>query len=198
MLPRYIPSSNVAPRVPEPPNMIEFPEIKDAPNFAPPPGQEWVFAQPLTWPLPVWGLFLGGLCLLGLVWYLRLRRPALILPPAPPLATQVVAINLLEDLRPEAPNLTSVELAARVTEIIRTYLHRQFGILAKYRTTQEILAQRRDPTLPPPPPALRLFEDFMLTVDALNYRREGAPALTLIDEAIAAVRQSHEVSQALA
>lgn len=171
--------------------MIEFPPIQDTPNFTPPPGPEWVFAQPLGWPWGVWVLLITSSLLLLLALYLKLRRPHQVWPPAPPLATHVLAINLLEELRPKESELSALELAARVTEIIRTYLHRQFGILARFRTTPEILAQRRDPTVPPPAPALRPFEDFLMHVDTLNYSRSSAPPQGLIDEAIDTIRKSH-------
>lgn len=171
--------------------MIEFPPISDAPNFTPPAGQEWILLAPLTWPTWVWISLLAGVILLGITVYYKLRRPSLVLPPAPPLATNELAIMLLEDLRSQATTLPAAEMAARVTEIIRTYLHRQFGILARFRTTQEILAQRRDLTMPPAAPALRHFEDFLLRSDAYNYNRDDAPAPTLVDEAIETIRQSH-------
>ena len=111
--------------------MLEFPKIADAPNFTPPPGKEWIFLQPGTWPGWTWVLLVAGLLLLGLSLYFTLRRIRVPLPPAPPLATHVIAMTLLEDLRPLASELPAPELAARVKEIIRTYLHRQFGILGK-------------------------------------------------------------------
>ena len=172
--------------------MLEFPKIADAPNFTPPPGQEWIFLQPATWPGWTWLLLAVGLLLLGVSLYLTLRRTHIQLPPAPPLATHVMAMTLLEDLRPLASELPAQELAARVKEIIRTYLHRQFGILARFRTTQEILDQRRNPSLPPPAPAIKTFEDFLMRADALNYGGGDDAPQTFIDEAIDAIRQSHD------
>ena len=170
--------------------MPEFPKIADAPNFAPPPSTEWMLSQPSSYPVWLWiALVLGGL-LLGWLVSLVLRKPTLLQPPAPPLANHVMAMTMLEDLRPQAPTLPPKELAARVTEIIRTYLHRQFGILARYRTSQEILDHRRNPNLPPALPAVRAFEDFLLATDALNYG-DGTPAPhSFIDEAIDTIRRS--------
>lgn len=172
--------------------MLEFPKLEDAPNFIPPPVEPPISLSPVTW--PYWLMLLIGLSLLlfGFLLYRLLRaQPAANLP-APPLASHVMAMTLLEDLRPQAETLAPQELAARVTEIIRTYLHRQFGILARYRTTQEILAQRKDLNSPPPAPALKAFEDFLLHADSLNYGRSDERAQTLIDEAINTIRKSNE------
>jgi hypothetical protein len=168
--------------------MLEFPKIADAPNFAPPPQTGLLLSEPNTYPLWLW-LTLACTTLLiawGLVWLTR--KPALPQPPAPPLANHVMAMTLLEELRPQSAQLSGKELAARVTEIIRTYLHRQFGILARYRTSQEILAQRRNPNSPPALPAVRAFEDFLLTSDSLNYGADSPAPASFIDEAIDTIR----------
>lgn len=149
-------------------------------------------AQPGTWPWWMWALVLGAILGIAVQLYFLLRKERIVYPPAPPLASHVLAMTLLEELRPKAASLSAQELAARVTEIIRTYLHRQFGILAHYSTTQEILAQRGDATTPPPAPAIRVFEDFLLRADSLSYSRADASDVALIDEAIDAIRISRE------
>lgn len=151
-----------------------------------------MLARPATYP---WWLWVSiALAALLMAWLLSrlLKKPQVSLPPAPPLANHVMAMTLLEQLRPQAASLPAKELAARVTEVIRTYLHRQFGILAKYRTSQEILAQRRDPHSPPALPAVRAFEDFLLTSDTLNYGAKLDAPQSFIDEAIDTIRRSQD------
>jgi hypothetical protein len=170
--------------------MPEFPKIADAPIFAPPPSTEWMLTQPSTYPLWFWGVILAIVLLAAWALTRVLRKPEIQHPPAPPLANHVMAMTLLEEIRPLATELPPKELAARVTEIMRTYLHRQFGILARYRTSQEILAQRGDPNRPPALPAVRAFEDFLLTTDALNYGGVTSAPQSFIDEAIDTIRRS--------
>ncbi len=170
--------------------MPEFPKIADAPNFTPPQLTDWLLTQPSTYPLWLWATLLAIVLLAAWALTRFLRKPEIPHPPAPPLANHVMAMTLLEDLRPQAATLPPKELAARVTEVIRTYLHRQFGILARYRTSQEILAQRGDPNRPPALPAVRAFEDFLLTTDALNYGGVTSAPQSLIDEAIDTIRRS--------
>lgn len=172
--------------------MIDFPKIADAPSFNPPPGDWWDLTQPGTWPWWMWALVLGVLVGIALQLYLVFRKERAAYPPAPPLASHVLAMTLLEELRPRAATLSAQELATRVTEIIRTYLHRQFGILARFSTTQEILAQRGDASTPPPAPAIRLFEDLLLRADSLSYSRSEASDVSLIDEAIDTIRTSRD------
>ncbi len=170
--------------------MIPFPEIQDQPNFTPPTGG-------LEVPVFVWvlaGLLLAGGMLAFISWRQKRRRLGYgAPPPAPPLASHVLAMNLLEDLRPNASQLPGRELASRVVEIVRTFLHRQFGVMARYRTAQEILALRQNPNTPPPSPAVREFEDFLLHADSLNYGSAPGPndrPDALIDEAINVIRRS--------
>jgi hypothetical protein len=172
--------------------MLEFPKIEDTPAYTLPPPPAWVLSDPSTWPYWIWLALVALLFFFGLALRHLLRKPTLELPPAAPLSSDVMALRLLEELRPASQSLSTPELAARVTEVIRTYLHRQFGILARYRTTQEILAQRRDPSTPPPAPALRHFEDFLLETDALNYGQNTEASQSLIDRAMDTIRKSNE------
>lgn len=172
--------------------MIEFPEIADAPNFTPPSERMWMFEHPSTWPFWVFILLGISLILVAFGVYLALRGKNIEQPPPPPLASHVLAMTLLEDLRPRATSMPASELAVRITEIVRTYLHRQFGILARFRTTQEILAQRRDQTVPPPAPAIRVFEDLLMQTDSATFGGKVDEPQGLIDDAINAIRQSRE------
>ncbi len=180
--------------------MLEFPKLsQDAPTYLPPPNTDWLRPPPISeeWLLhpgsyPPWVWWGVGVLALSVasVLYRVLRQPACLRPPPPPLANHVQAMTMLEFLRPTATTMPSAELAARVTEVMRTYLHRQFGVLARFRTTQEILAQRRDPRTPPPIPALRAFEEFFQTADTLNYGPATTAPASFIDEAIDTIRRS--------
>ena len=166
--------------------MPPFPKIEDTPNFAPPTES--------ALPVLVWvllGLMVAGAIYGVVLWRHRVQSRLGALPPATPLASHVLAMNLLEDLRPRAAEIQPKEMAARVVEIVRTFLHRQFGIMARYRTSQEILALRQKSEGPPPAPAVREFEDFLLHSESLNYgAKDHSHADALIDEAINVIRRS--------
>jgi hypothetical protein len=168
----------------------EFPKIEDKPDFQPPTD----FASLLPW--WGWALIAAGILLLGILlwWTVSRTLPKPVRPPKPPPAPQTLAMQMLEDLRSRKNQLSQRDLAQSVIQIIRTWLHRSFGIMANYRTTQEILALRADASLPPPPPALRGFQDFLLGTDALNFGGNTilAPdeAEQMIDQAINVIRRA--------
>ncbi len=143
--------------------MIDFPDIKDAPEFQPPPdlgyGQPW-------W---VWVAVLVGVRLL--VWLImRLWRKFVTdRPPPPPVGPEILALRMLDDLEGQSQGMDPRELGRRIVPIVRTWLHRGYGILANYRTPEEILALRPRADLPPPSPLLLGFQEFLLETNALGY-----------------------------
>lgn len=127
----------------------------------------------------------------GLIWlWLRAMQRRLALPALPPLP-QRIAEKALEALRQQAADLKPEVFAARLTDIIKTFLHRQTGVLARFATSPEILGDRISPDRPPPPPVISAFRKVLTDADALKYgpvhdRKVQTDAL--IDSALEAVR----------
>jgi hypothetical protein len=82
--------------------------------------------------------------------------------------------------------------AAALSEIVRTFLHRQTGVLARYSTSPEILGDRRRDDRPPPLPSIEAFREVLTASDALKYGPAVADRKVqtdaLIDTALSAVR----------
>ncbi len=134
---------------------------------------------------------LAGLLLAGLFLWMRSVGRRLALPGLPP-GPGKVAVRALESLRQAAPSLGAEDFAARLSEIVRTFLHRQTGVLAHYATSPEILGDRPRTDQPPPPPVIAAFREVLTASDALKYgpvtpdRKVQTDAL--IDSALIAVR----------
>ena len=166
--------------------MLEFPEIRD---IAPP--VEPSAADVLPWMWWVAAGVLAVLLLVGMFLWMRSvgRRIAL---PGLPARPDKLAAQSLEVLRQAAPKLSADDFAARLSEILRTFLHRQTGVLARFATSPEILGDRPRADQPPPPPVIAAFREVLTASDALKY----GPATTdravqtdaLIDSALAAVK----------
>lgn len=169
-----------------------FPELKDITPPTPPP-----FTSPEEVQALVWQIFAGvaGLVLLGtlvLWWLWRVRRHKT--PPLPVLPLEQLKQRLLA-LRGEAATLSSVELGQRVGDAIRGYLQREHGLMARYRTTEELFGTARGSRragAPPPLPWLRPFEDVFARGDAMKFAgatASGHDRETLADLALAAVEK---------
>jgi hypothetical protein len=169
------------------PILPEFPDIKDAPEFNPPADLAH------GWPWYVWLVMLGVIILAAglLVRYVRQSRAAE-LPPPPPGSPSEQAIQLLQDLQGREAGLSMQQLCQQVVQVIRTWMHHCFGLLANYRTTEEILAIRSNPDQPPPPPVLKDFQDFLLETNALSYGAvaAGRSKQDIVDEAISMIRRA--------
>ncbi len=174
--------------------MLEFPKIRD---IAPPVEPSASLVLPWMWWAAAAGLAI--LLLAGLFLWLRSagRRVALPGLPARPdkLATQALAA-----LRQAAPQLSADDFAARLSEIVRTFLHRQTGVLARYATSPEILGDRPRPNQPPPPPVIAAFREVLTASDALKYGPTAVDRTVqtnaLIDSALAAVKAASLVEVA--
>lgn len=115
---------------------------------------------PVNVPLTFWDIFkwvLLGLLIVGLIIggiYLALRlknreKPEPIAPAPPPepvIPPHVVALTEFEKLREKALWQSGhiKEYHSQVTEILRTYIEKRYGILALERTSDEILQSFRD------------------------------------------------------
>ena len=142
----------------------------------------------------MWWVAAGALAIMllaGLFLWMRAvsRRIALPKLPANP---DKIAVQDLELLRQLAPRLSADDFAARLSEIVRTFLHRQTGVLAKFATSPEILGDRPRADQPPPPPAIPAFREVLTASDALKFgpTESGRAVQTdaLIDSTLAAVK----------
>lgn len=166
--------------------MLEFPPIRD---IAPPVEPEAATTMPWIW--WVAAAVLAVVLLAGLFLWMRSVGRRLALPGLPPRPVNL-AVRALESLRLAAPKLGAEAFAAQLSEIVRTFLHRQTGVLARYATSPEILGDRPRADQPPPPPVIAAFRDVLTASDALKYG-PVTPDRTvqtdaLIDAALLAVR----------
>ena len=170
--------------------MPPFPELKDISPPTPPP-----FSSPEEVQQIVWWIFGGctGALLLAAVWLWwkwRVRQRAVPPPPQPALDH---LHERLAALHPLAATQPAAEIGQKVGDAVRSYLQRQHGLLAHYRTTEELFgttaAATRRHGAPPPLPFLRPFEDVFTQCDALKFAGASSPLYqrtSLIDAALAA------------
>ncbi len=174
--------------------MLEFPPIRD---IAPPVEPEAATTMPWIW----WAAaaVLAVVLLAGLFLWMRSVGRRLALPGLPP-RPEKLAVRALESLRLAAPKLGADDFAAQLSEIIRTFLHRQTGVLARYATSPEILGDRPRADQPPPPPVIAAFREVLTASDALKYGPTVADRTVqtdaLIDSALAAVKAASLVEVA--
>ena len=128
-------------------------------------------------PVPLWDLddflFRGGfiaavmvlLLLAGFALLRWLRRPRF---PALPDAPQRRALRDLRELCARAESMPTVEVAGLASGVVRTFLHRQYGMLAAFSTSGE-LAGHAGGEEPPPPPAAVPLVSCLQQLDALRF-----------------------------
>ena len=172
--------------------MPPFPELKDISPPTPPP-----FSSPEEVQALVWQVFGGVTALLVIAgvwlwWRWRVRRSKA--PPLPQPALDQLRERLAA-LQTQAGTAAPAALAEQVSQFIRTYLQREHGLMARYRTTEELLGTTRGPRradAPPPLPFLRPFADVFPLCDTLKFAGSGASAAMLsplIDRALAATEE---------
>ena len=153
----------------------EFPKLQDITQPPRPPELWDVFLDPSR---PMFWLIYGGLILfcLGLVLILWSRSGAgRKAPPQLPLTPQTDALRRLADIEALASTLSPLDLGNRVSGVLRQYLHRTEGVLANYRTTDEIVGHI-DPAHghgPPPLPHLVAYGPLLRRCDSLKYGGAG-------------------------
>lgn len=166
--------------------MLEFPPIRDIASPAEPEA-----AAHLPWLWWAGAAVLALILLAALALWLRAagRRMAL---PGLPARPEKTAVRALHALRQAAPRLGAEAFAAQLSDILRTFLHRQTGIMAHFATSPEILGDRPRPDQPPPLPLMAAFREVLIASDALKYGPPQADRSlqtdALIDSALAAVR----------
>jgi hypothetical protein len=144
--------------------MLPFPDKIEKIAEPPPPPVEtastwWWYA----------GAGVLGLILLGLlVWWVSalLRRAAV---PAAPVRPEKLALRELKQLQKQSTGLSGFQFGTALSEIVRTYLHRRMGMLARFATTEEILGKARPADQAPPPPLVTSFSEVLEGCDALKF-----------------------------
>jgi hypothetical protein len=143
--------------------MIPFPEIeKIAEPRAP------AVEQAAAWWWWAGAAMLGLIVVVLLIWGLAslFRRAALpSIPPSP----EKVALRQLKALRKSASSLAPPDFGSELSGIIRAFLHRRMGMLARFATTEEILGTARRPDDAPPPPMTGAFSRVLEACDELKF-----------------------------
>lgn len=139
-------------------------------------------------------LVAGGLILLALtvlIFFMGWLSKRAKRPEFPSIPTHRDAtLKALENLRAVAPGQACYEVADQCSKILRQHLHRTHGVLANFRTTEELSGKSISGDRPPPPPGLEVFANCLNDCDALRFSHKtesGKLALPTIDQAIAAV-----------
>ena len=165
--------------------MIPFPELEKiveplAPGSAAGTGPAW-------W----WWILAALVATLALITVFTLLRKLIrhFQFPATPPDPAREAIRQLETLQRNSSATTETETAATVSTIVRHYLDRLSGIMARYSTTEEIMGHSRKPA-PPPTPAISACETILASCDQIRFGNTSIPPATLISDALNAIRSS--------
>jgi len=134
-----------------------------------------------------WAVAIAGvaLCLGFVLWLMRRRSAA---PPPPPLPADQWALREIERLEAERlPERGEVDgFFVRLSDVVRTYIERRFGIAAPEQTTQEFLrAAGRHPDLAGGHE--RTLAQFLRTADMVKFAAQR-PAGTECGRALDAMR----------
>lgn len=143
--------------------MIPFPELEKIAEPQAPPVE-----QAVAWWWWIGAVALVLVLLAVFIWGLRtfLRRRAL---PAAPGIPERLALREIKTLRRRSENLTALEFAGALSGIVRAFLHRRMGMLARFATTEEILGRSRRGGTVPPPPLVNAFASVLEGCDALKF-----------------------------
>jgi hypothetical protein len=144
-------------------------------------------ASPVDYSLiPPWLVFVIAfvvLSLLGLVvwWFVQRRKPEL-----PPKAPREIALEELEQIRPEIERMSAYEFSIRVSDILRRYVTQQYGLPAMRQTSIEFLtAAAKAPSFSADDKSL--LEDFLNRCDLIKFAKYEATTSDselLLEEAI--------------
>jgi len=121
--------------------------------------------------------------LLGFViWWFARRRKL----PSPPKLPREIALKELERIRHEIERVSAYEFSIRVSDILRRYVTRQYGLPATRQTSIEFLTALAKAS-PFSVDERSLLEDFLGRCDLIKFARYEATSVDsqlLLDEAI--------------
>lgn len=164
-----------------------FPDLE---KIAEPPSPPLEQAAAWWW----WaGAILLGIIVLGfLAWgiVVLVRRSSL---PADPLRPEGTVLRELKQLRKKAAGLSAPEFGGALSGLIRSFLHRRAGMLARFATTDEILGKSRAGHQAPPPPIVAAFGPILESCDAMKFGSgQTVSRENLLDQAEAAIQAVNE------
>src|SRR5687768_1522529 len=143
--------------------ILPFPEIEKIAEPQSPAVEQaaawWWWAGAIVLGLIVLGVVIGIVA--GLT-----RRAGM---PATPGRPEKLALREIKALRRRAGMLGAPAFGAALSEIIRAFLHRRMGMLARFATTEEILGKSRRRNEAPPPPLVTAFTGVLEACDALKF-----------------------------
>ncbi len=170
--------------------MLPFPELEKIAE-PPPPAVE----QAVSW----WwwaGAVVLGLIVLGIIIgiFAGLTRRGTL--PSAPGRPEKQALREIKALRRRGESLDAPAFGAALSEVIRTFLHRRMGMLARFSTTEEILGKARRGDQAPPPPLVSAFSAVLEGCDALKFSSSSS---AVVREQLLADAESafHAVAAAL-
>jgi len=124
-----------------------------------------------------------ALSLLGVViWWFARRRKL----PLPPKLPRDIALEEIERIRHEIETVSAYEFSIRVSDIMRRYVTRQYGLPATRQTSIEFLTALAKAS-PFSTDEKSLLEDFLSRCDLIKFARyeaTSADSQLLLDEAI--------------
>ena len=166
-----------------------FPPIEDITPLPLSPAEQ---AQP--WAFWISASLLGLVLLWLLVLSIRALARRLECPSLPP-APGKQALRALKALRKQAAGLSGGQFTAQLGAVLRTFLHRRFGIMANFQSTSEILHPvAGNAGLPPAPPAALPVAELLARCDMLKFSGGAAddPAArnALLDAAESALNEA--------
>jgi hypothetical protein len=137
----------------------------------------------LVSPWLIFVIALVTLSLLGFViwWFVQRRKQ-----PLPPKLPRQIALEELERIRHEIERVGAYEFSIRVSDILRRYVTRQYGLPATRQTSIEFLTALAN-TSPFSADEKSLLEDFLSRCDLIKFARyeaTSADSNLLLDEAI--------------
>lgn len=148
-------------------------------------------APPVDYSLiPPWLVFVIAfvvLSLLGLiVWWLVQRRK----PELPPKSPREIAVEELEQIRPQIERMSPYQFSIRASDILRRYVTQQYGVPATRQTSIEFLsAAAKAPSFSSDDKSL--LEDFLNRCDLIKFAKYEATTSDselLLEEAIRFVK----------
>jgi hypothetical protein len=135
--------------------------------------------------MPTWALFLAsfvGLSLIGLIVWLRKRKPRPALPPKLP---RQIALEELDRISGEIETMNPYQFSIRVSDILRRYVTNEFALPVTRQTSVEFLTALAKSS-PFSANEKSLIEDFLNRCDLIKFARYDATAgdsRLLLDEA---------------